>query len=103
MSGIILASMKQPGCKIIFSNYVYTVKFTCYYKCVTIQSLVHMQVMLRAHLISRGNNLISLISLLFLFIKFGVGLVYLKVVRKRTQPGNSLQATRARCFLPQPK
>lgn len=40
------------------------------------------------------NKLISLISLLFLFIKSGVGLVYLKLVRKHTQPGNSLQALR---------
>lgn len=49
-----------------------------------------------------SNKLISLISLLFLFIKSGVGLVYLKLVRKHTQLGNSLRAMRARCSPPRP-
>lgn len=49
------------------------------------------------------NKLISLIRLLFLFIKSGVELVYLKLVRKHTRPGNSLRATRARRSPPRPE
>lgn len=48
------------------------------------------------------NSSISPISLLFLFIKFGVGLVSLKLVSKHVQPGNSLWSVSVKRRLPQP-